>query len=82
MAVCVATSTPTPAMPARTATLERPISESPGSFFPQVSINTAKAFSQKRIRSFGDLQLLSDSDGPAGRYVCPPLLPLAEICCL
>jgi GDP-L-galactose phosphorylase len=61
MAVCVATHTPS-ALPDKDSGLDRPISESPGSYFPQVSINVAKALSQRRIRSFGDLQLLAGSD--------------------
>ena len=42
--------------------LERPVAESPGSYLPQVCISISRAFSTKRIRSFGDLQTLSNED--------------------
>lgn len=74
MAICVAQPVSVPGGdPSELSFLERPIAESPGRFLPQVGINFQKVFSQKRIRSFGDLSgLLTDEDTtPLNRFVFP-----------
>jgi len=62
MAVCVAEP-----LKDQNSTMESPISESSGSYFPQVSINVLRALSQRRIRSFGDLLSLPVSDMDSSR---------------
>ena len=59
MAVCVASQ---PFREAEIPSLDSPISESSGSYFPQVSINVARALSKRRLRSFGDLLQVTDTD--------------------
>lgn len=59
MAVCVASQQ---YYEAGKPSLDSPISESNGSFFPQVSINVVRALSKRRLRSFGDLLQVSDGD--------------------
>ena len=59
MAVCVASQ---PLGEAGKPSLDSPISESSGSYFPQVSINVARALSKRRLRSFGDLLQVTDAD--------------------
>lgn len=73
MAVCVASRS---FNEATIPSLECPISECDGNYFPQMSISVARALSKRRLRSFGDLAKLSDAD--TIRYEDQPAADPAE----
>ena len=73
-ALCIAQPVSALSIDSKGSTLDRPIAESPGSYLPQVCINIQRAFSKKRIRSFGDFQNLisDDTDSVNTRYLLTP----------